>query len=58
MDKQELVRIMTGLFEGNHGAAQNYAENNQPLNREETVKQNKVIYAKALAKSGHISYFD
>ena len=31
MDKQELVRIMTGLFEGNHGAAQIYAENNQLL---------------------------
>lgn len=58
MNKQELVRIMTSLFEGNHGAAQTYMESNTPLNREETVKQNKVIYAKALAKAGHFNYYD
>lgn len=58
MDKQELVRIMTSLFEGNYGAAQTHVENNTPLSREETVKQNKVIYTKALSNAGHFNYYD
>lgn len=58
MDKQELVRIMTSLFEGNHGAAQSYMEKNPPLSKEETIKQNKINYVKALANAGHFNYYD
>ena len=50
MDKQELVRIMTGLFEGNHGAAQTYAENNQPFNRNRKAEQGNIC--KSIGKVG------
>ena len=63
MSREELTRIITNLFAGDRGAAENITEsviydNRDVLGSEEATLQSKVYYNKALANAGHIRNFD
>lgn len=63
MLRDELTRIMTNLFAGDRGSAENLTEsivydNRDIISQEEATRWSSVIYNKALANAGHIRNFD
>lgn len=63
MLRDELTRIITNLFAGDKGSAENLIEtiiydSRDILSSEEATVQSKVYYNKALANAGHKSYYD